>query len=44
MAKDGTINGRYLAQWRTHETLGAKGEHLLHLLREPPVALAICIC
>lgn len=32
---DGTIPSRYLAQWRTLETLGAKGEHLLHLVREP---------
>ena len=32
---DGTIPSRYLAQWRTVETLGAKGEHLLALLREP---------
>lgn len=36
MAVDGTINSRYVAQWRTLETLGAKGEHLLQLLREPP--------
>ena len=36
MAKDGSITGRYLAQWRTLETLGAKGDHLLHLLREAP--------
>ncbi len=36
MAADGTIESRYLAQWRTLETLGAKGEHLLQLLREPP--------
>lgn len=34
----GAIPGRYLAQWRTQETLGAKGEHLLALLREPPAA------
>lgn len=32
---EGTIPSRYLAQWRTLETLGAKGEHLLQLLREP---------
>jgi AraC-like DNA-binding protein len=36
MARDGSIAGRYLAQWRTLATLGAKGEHLLRLLREPP--------
>lgn len=36
MASDGTIPARYLAQWRTLETLGTKGEHLLQLLREPP--------
>ena len=36
MAPDGTIPSRYLAQWRTLETLGAKGDHLLQLLREPP--------
>ena len=36
MAKDGTVTGRYLAQWRTLETLGPKGEHLLQLLRAPP--------
>lgn len=40
MATDGTIAGRYLAQWRTLETLGPKGEHLLQLLRaEPTVRL-----
>ncbi len=32
---EGAIPSRYLAQWRTLETLGAKGEHLLALLREP---------
>ena len=37
-AADGTIPSRYVAQWRTLETLGAKGEHLLRLLREPPAA------
>lgn len=36
MAKDGSITGRYLTQWGTLETLGAKGDHLLQLLREPP--------
>lgn len=36
MTAEGTIASRYLAQWRTLETLGAKGEHLLGLLREPP--------
>lgn len=36
MTTDGAVPGRYLAQWRTHETLGTKGEHLLELLREPP--------
>lgn len=36
MKADGTIPGRYLAQWRTLETLGAKGDHLLQLLREEP--------
>ncbi|MSU65932.1 MAG: AraC family transcriptional regulator [Opitutus sp.] len=35
---DGTVPSRYLAQWRTQETLGPKGEHLLQLLREPPAA------
>lgn len=35
-AADGTVPSRYLAQWRTQETLGAKGEHLLELLSEPP--------
>jgi AraC-like DNA-binding protein len=35
-AADGTVPSRYLAQWRTQETLGTKGEHLLQLLREPP--------
>lgn len=35
VASDGTIPSRYLAQWRTLETLGAKGDHLLQLLREP---------
>lgn len=38
MTAAGAIPGRYLAQWRTQETLGAKGEHLLALLREPPAA------
>lgn len=37
-AADGTVPSRYLAQWRTQETLGAKGDHLLQLLREPPAA------
>lgn len=36
MTKEGVIPSRYLAEWRTLETLGAKGEHLLQLLREPP--------
>lgn len=36
MTAEGAVPGRYLAQWRTHQTLGAKGEHLLELLREPP--------
>ena len=36
MQSDGTIPSRYLTEWRTPETLGAKGEHLLQLLREPP--------
>ena len=36
MQADGTIPSRYVAEWRTQETLGAKGEHLLQLLREPP--------
>lgn len=36
MTADGAVPGRYLAQWRTQETLGTKGEHLLELLREPP--------
>lgn len=38
VAPDGTIPSRYLAQWRTLETLGVKGEHLLQLLREAPAA------
>ncbi len=33
MAADGRIQSRYLAQWRTQETLGPKGDHLLQLLR-----------
>lgn len=36
MAADGTISCRYVAQWRTAETLGSKGEHLLGLFREEP--------
>jgi AraC-like DNA-binding protein len=36
MQADGRIPSRYVAQWRTVETLGSKGEHLLQLLREPP--------
>lgn len=36
MAADGTLSSRYVAQWRTLQTLGAKGEHLLQLLRQPP--------
>lgn len=32
--KDGTISNRYLAQWRTTETLGSKGDQLLQLFRE----------
>jgi len=36
MAADGTISSSYIAQWRTLETLGAKGDHLLQWLREPP--------
>lgn len=40
MAADGAIHSRYVAQWRTLETLGTKGEHLLLLLRDaPPPAL-----
>lgn len=38
MAKNGTIRGRYLAEWRTLETLGTRGEHLLQLLRGEPAA------
>ena len=38
-AADGTVPSRYLAQWRTQETLGPKGDHLLQLLREPPAAV-----
>jgi AraC-like DNA-binding protein len=37
MKADGTISSRYVAEWRTQETLGPKGDHLLQLLREPPV-------
>jgi AraC-like DNA-binding protein len=36
MTSDGRIPSRYIAQWRTLETLGAKGDHLLQLLRLPP--------
>jgi AraC-like DNA-binding protein len=36
MAADGAIPCSYLAQWRTQETLGAKGDQLLQLLRAPP--------
>ena len=36
IASDGTIDCRYLTQWRTTETLGSKGEHLLQLFREKP--------
>jgi len=36
MAADGTIPCKYVAQWRTTETLGAKGDHLLQLFRAPP--------
>ncbi|MSU48283.1 MAG: AraC family transcriptional regulator [Opitutus sp.] len=36
VASDGTVPSRYIAQWRTQETLGPKGDHLLQLLREPP--------
>lgn len=35
MTAEGKIPSRYLAQWRTLETLGTKGEHLVQLLREP---------
>jgi len=38
MAADGTIPSQYIAQWRTLETLGTKGDHLLQLLRESPAA------
>ncbi|MFM1746336.1 MAG: hypothetical protein RLZZ188_2 [Verrucomicrobiota bacterium] len=36
MARDGTIAGRYVARWHTPTSLGAKGEHLLQLLRAEP--------
>jgi AraC-like DNA-binding protein len=36
MKSDGTIPSRYVAEWRTQETLGVKGDHLLQLLRESP--------
>ena len=36
MAADGTIESQYLAQWRTLETLGSKGDNLLQLLRGTP--------
>jgi AraC-like DNA-binding protein len=36
MAADSTIPCSYLAQWRTQETLGPAGDHLIQLLREPP--------
>jgi AraC-like DNA-binding protein len=36
MATDGRIPCSYLAQWRTQETLGSKGEHLLQLLGAAP--------
>lgn len=36
MTPDGKISCRYLAQWRTAQTLGTKGENLLQLFREKP--------
>lgn len=36
MAADGSIACRYVAQWRTTETLGNKGKHLLQLFQEKP--------
>lgn len=36
MSKDGTVVDRYVAQWRTLETLGEKGEALVSLLRGRP--------
>ncbi|KAB2911470.1 MAG: helix-turn-helix transcriptional regulator [Dechloromonas sp.] len=36
MYKDGTVVDRYVAQWRTLETLGEKGEALVSLLRGQP--------
>ena len=33
---NGVIPSNYIAKWSTPETLGAKGEHLLQLLREAP--------
>jgi AraC-like DNA-binding protein len=35
MRPNGSIPSRYLAQWRSQETLGEKGSHLLELLRLP---------
>jgi AraC-like DNA-binding protein len=35
MRADGVVVDRHLAQWRTLETLGATGEHLLALMRGP---------
>jgi AraC-like DNA-binding protein len=36
MTADGAISSRYVAEWRTSETLGAKGDHLLQLMRDEP--------
>ena len=36
MKADGTVPSRYVAEWRTQETVGSKGEHLLQLMRDTP--------
>ncbi len=36
LTPEGIIPSQYLAEWRTQETLGPKGDHLLALLREAP--------
>lgn len=37
MTKGGRVEDRCLAQWRTLETLGTQGEHLLQLMRDKPI-------
>jgi len=36
VAADGSVASRYLAEWRTQETLGVRAESLLQLLRQEP--------